>query len=51
MGIKMLNIAVCDDENAMINDIENMLLDVKPQIISGDFRRLYKVEIPVTVCG
>lgn len=24
---------------------------VKPQIISGDFRRLYKVEIPVTVCG
>lgn len=25
--------------------------DVKPQIISGDFRRLYKVEIPVTVCG
>ena len=28
MGIKMLNIAVCDDENAMINDIENMLLDI-----------------------
>ena len=26
-------------------------LNVKPQIISGDFRRLYKVEIPVTVCG
>ena len=26
-------------------------LAVKPQIISGDFRRLYKVEIPVTVCG
>ena len=26
-------------------------LYVKPQIISGDFRRLYKVEIPVTVCG
>ena len=26
-------------------------LHVKPQIISGDFRRLYKVEIPVTVCG
>ena len=26
-------------------------LVVKPQIISGDFRRLYKVEIPVTVCG
>ena len=26
-------------------------VSVKPQIISGDFRRLYKVEIPVTVCG
>ena len=26
-------------------------ITVKPQIISGDFRRLYKVEIPVTVCG
>ena len=24
---------------------------VKPQIISGDFRRLFKTEIPVTVCG
>lgn len=37
MGIKMLNIAVCDDENAMINDIENMLLDVcKKQNIRAD---------------
>ena len=24
---------------------------VKPQIISGDFHRLFKTEIPVTVCG
>ena len=32
------------------DSIENNLV-VKPQIISGDFRRLYKVEIPVTVCG
>ena len=24
---------------------------VKPQIISGDFRRLFKAETPVTVCG
>ena len=24
---------------------------VKPQIISGDFCRLFKAEIPVTVCG
>ena len=33
----MLNIAVCDDENAMINDIENMLLDVcKKQNIRAD---------------
>lgn len=37
MGIKMLNIAVCDDENAMINDIENMLLDIcKKQNIRAD---------------
>ena len=26
-------------------------VSVKPQIISGDFRRLFKTEIPVTVCG
>lgn len=30
---------------------EALTIYVKPQIISGDFRRLYKVEIPVTVCG
>ena len=24
---------------------------VKPQIISGDFRRLFQTETPVTVCG
>ena len=28
-----------------------MCISVKPQIISGDFRRLFKTEIPVTVCG
>ena len=27
------------------------LLDVKPQIISGDFRGLFQVETPVTFCG
>ena len=26
-------------------------VDVKPQIISGDFRRLFQTETPVTVCG
>ena len=26
-------------------------IDVKPQIISGDFRRLFQMETPVTVCG
>ena len=26
-------------------------LTVKPQIISGDFRRLFQTETPVTVCG
>ena len=28
-----------------------MALIVKPQIISGDFRRLFQTETPVTVCG
>ena len=31
--------------------LSGSVITVKPQIISGDFRRLYKVEIPVTVCG
>ena len=26
-------------------------ISVKPQIISGDFRRLFQTETPVTVCG
>ena len=26
-------------------------LHVKPQIISGDLRRLFKAETPVTFCG
>ena len=26
-------------------------MNVKPQIISGDFRRLFQTETPVTVCG
>ena len=35
----------------LLADKETPTKSVKPQIISGDFRRLYKVEIPVTVCG
>ena len=36
---------------ASVTNKNDERITVKPQIISGDFRRLYKVEIPVTVCG
>ena len=38
----------CDNTKCYQNE---KVLAVKPQIISGDFRRLFKAEIPVTVCG
>ena len=31
--------------------ILSIVIFVKPQIISGDFRRLFQMETPVTVCG
>ena len=42
-----------DMQKAIVNEFVFLIerVFVKPQIISGDFRRLYKVEIPVTVCG
>ena len=39
-----------DKINAYISFLENGQY-VKPQIISGDFRRLFQAETPVTVCG
>ena len=33
----------------MLNNPDALI--VKPQIISGDFRRLFQTETPVTVCG
>ena len=35
----------------IVKEIRKEEIDVKPQIISGDFRRLFKAETPVTFCG
>ena len=32
-------------------EFKSWIKAVKPQIISGDFRRLFKAETPVTFCG
>ena len=42
---------VIGNAQSSIYDLNENYIIVKPQIISGDFHRLYKVEIPVTVCG
>ena len=47
----------CKEEGLSYADCIAELIDrlehiaVKPQIISGDFRRLFQTETPVTVCG
>ena len=41
-----------DKANQVISSINELGYEtVKPQIISGDFRRLFQTETPVTVCG
>ena len=43
-----------DESEDNINSLEQNeyeYIPVKPQIISGDFRRLFKAETPVTFCG
>ena len=44
-------IGLSQDELAHRVGIGRQALSVKPQIISGDFRRLFQTETPVTVCG
>ena len=44
-------LVIFEEMQEYFNSYPELKVGVKPQIISGDFRRLYKVEIPVTVCG
>ena len=39
------------ETRSVLRNLPVTILFVKPQIISGDFRRLFQTETPVTVCG